>query len=174
MYLCFRDFGKWNAKGNWYDIWYIVDQNNLFLLESHWITVVLQESEKFHSTDLQKHLSFQDKPGKRSRRIMVPDRDSCIGMQNYMLSLSAICSILPFSVTVHSSSHTGMPIQSSDIILQWSEIKNNNPSQSQNRFPDDSVWHSSPVELPLTNKPLMPVPPLYLRWKVGHDLCIIR
>lgn len=174
MYQCCRGFGKGNAKGNWFDIWYITDQNNIFLLESHWITVILQESEKFHSMDLQKHLSFQDKPGTCPRRIMVPDRDSSIGMQNYMLSQSAICNFLPFSVTVHSSSHhwEANPVMWYDITAIWN--KKNNPSQSQDRFPDDSVWHSSPVELPLTHKPLMPVPPLYPRWKVGHDLCIIR
>lgn len=105
---------------------------------------------------------------------MVLDRDNHVGMQNYMLSRSAICNFLSFSVTVHFSSHRwdANPVIRYDITAMWK--KTPNPSQSHNWFPDDSVWHSCPVELPLTHKPLVSVAPLHPSWKVGHDLCIIR
>lgn len=137
----------------------IIEQiTTLFLSQSHSITVILQKSENFHSIDRQKHLSSQDKPGKWQRRIKVLDRERCIGMQNCMLSWSAICKFFHFSINVHLSSH------------RWDA----NQSSHQNNPSPVPELHCSHLELPLTHKPHMPVPPLHPSWKEGHDLCIIR
>lgn len=90
----------------------------------------MQKSENFHSIDQQKHLSSQDKPGKRQRRVKVLDRESCIGMQNCMLSWSAICKFFHFSINVHFSSHRWDANQSSH---------QNNPSPVPELHPNPRI-----------------------------------